>query len=104
MFNFTGLISNNFAVHQIDYVLLTLIKSPKSLSLVAITLLVSLFTGKPTSLSRATLLNVIVFTAGLVLFNLEVAGVDPEHSWFFEGILRKDLHRGGGSVRLGLGA
>lgn len=70
--------ANNFAVHQIDYVLLTLIKSPKSLSLVAITLLVSLFTGnKDAQLSKATLLNVLIFSVGLFFFNLDV-GVSHE--------------------------
>ena len=73
LFNFSGLIANNYAVHQIDYVLLTLIKSPKSLSLVAITVIVSLVTGKKeNAVSTATLINVVVFSIGLFLFNYDV--------------------------------
>jgi hypothetical protein len=71
--NFIGLSLNNAAVHRIDYVLLTMIKSPKSLSIVGITLIVGLLNpSKYQAIERSTIVNVLVFSAGLFLFNLTV--------------------------------
>lgn len=71
--NFVGLSLNNAAVQRIDYLLLTMIKAPKSLSIVGITLVVGLLSpSNYQPVERSTVLNVLVFTAGLFLFNLSV--------------------------------
>ena len=73
--NFIGLCCNNYAVYQIDYVLLTLIKSPKSLSIVAISLTVGLLIpAKKSPISRQTIINVVIFSIGLILFNYQAPG------------------------------
>ena len=74
LFNFVGLSLHNAAMQRVDYLLLTMIKAPKSLSIVGITLVVGLLSpSKYQPIERSTLVNVLVFTAGLFVFNLSVA-------------------------------
>jgi len=79
--NFAGLCCNNFAVIQIDYLLLTLIKSPKSLSIVAIALIVGVFRPhKEKQIERDTIINVVIFSIGILLFNYAPADKNAKSS------------------------
>lgn len=73
MFNCLGLLCGNIAVLELDYVLVTLIKAPKSLSIVFISVVTGLFNkSKAKTIELETIINVVIFTVGLILFNYSV--------------------------------